>query len=79
RADFQYKVEAERLSGKLLADLRYITTKEIFDFGLHEYLDKMQLRLIEINNAIYKEFCEWLDEDSQAPEPGVEQLQEQIN
>jgi uncharacterized alpha-E superfamily protein len=79
RADFQYKVEAERLSGKLLADLRYITTEEIFDFGLHEYLDKTQLRLIEINNAIYKEFCEWLDEDSRAPEPGFEQLQEQTH
>ncbi len=63
RGEFQYKVEAERLSGKLLADLRYITIEEIFGRGLHEYLDRMQLRLIEINNAIYKEFCEWLEEE----------------
>ena len=30
RGEFQYKVEPERLSGKLLADLWYITIEEIF-------------------------------------------------
>src|SRR5215469_10241767 len=74
RGDFNYRVEAERLSGKLLADLSYITIGEIFEFGLHQFLDKMQLRLIEINNAIYTEFCEWLDIE----EPAPSQLQEQI-
>jgi uncharacterized alpha-E superfamily protein len=61
RGDFNYKVEAERLSGKLLADLSYITITEIFELGLHQYLDRMQLRLIEITKAIYTEFCEWLE------------------
>ena len=82
RGDFQYKVEAERLSGKLLADLCYITIAEIFRVGLHQYLDRMQLRLIEINKAIYEEFCEWLEKDEgqeeqeeEAAQPG--QLQEQ--
>jgi uncharacterized alpha-E superfamily protein len=74
RGDFNYKVEAERLSGKLLADLSYITIAEIFEFGLHEYLDRMQLRLIETSNAIYTAFCEWLDTE----EPKPSQLQEQI-
>ena len=77
RGEFRYKVEAERLSGKLLADLRYITIEEIFGFGLHEYLDRMQLRLIEINNAIYKEFCEWLEEEPKEGENRIGQLQEQ--
>jgi uncharacterized alpha-E superfamily protein len=74
RGDFNYKVEAERLSGKLLADLSYITIAEIFQFGLHQYLDRMQLRLIEISKAIYTEFCEWLDIEEEQPS----QLQEQI-
>jgi uncharacterized alpha-E superfamily protein len=81
RGDFQYKVEAERLSGKLLADLCFVTIDEIFRTGLHEYLDRMQGRLIEITKAIYKEFCEWLDEDQeedQEPEQiQPSQLQEQ--
>lgn len=73
RGDFQYKVEAERLSGKLLADLCYVTIDEVFQSGLHEYLDRIQLRLIEISKAIHKEFCEWLEEEQLEPE----QLQEQ--
>jgi uncharacterized alpha-E superfamily protein len=73
RGDFNYKVEAERLSGKLLADLSYITMAEVFEYGLHQYLDRMQLRLIEINKAIYTEFCEWLDIEEEQPS----QLQEQ--
>jgi len=80
RSDFQYKVEAERLSGRLLADLSFITIDEIFRTGLHEYLDRMQGRLIEITKAIYKEFCEWLEEEDKEPEeaePGQFQVQVQ--
>jgi len=74
RGDLNYKVEAERLSGKLLADLSFITIAEIFDFGLHQYLDRMQLRLIKISNVIYTEFCEWLETE----ESEQSQLQEQV-
>lgn len=67
RGDFQFNVEAERLSGKLLADLCYVTIDEVFQLGLHEYLDRIQGRLIEISKAIYVEFCEWLEnEDDEA-------------
>src|SRR6478736_4451510 len=76
RGDFQYKVEAERLSGKLLADLCFVTIDEIFRIGLHEYLDRMQGRLIVIANAIYKEFCEWLEDDRKEEEPEAETLPE---
>jgi len=65
RGDFQYNVEPERLSGKLLADLCYVTIDEIFELGLHEYLDRIQLRLIEISKAILKEFCEWLENEDE--------------
>jgi uncharacterized alpha-E superfamily protein len=62
RENFFYSVEPERLSGKLLADLSYITVTEILHSGLHEYLDTIQLRLTEVHDAVYQEFCEWLTE-----------------
>ena len=77
RGDFQYKVEAERLSGKLLADLCFVTMDEIFRTGLHEYLDRMQGRLIKISAAIYKEFCDWHEEGAVEEEIEPGQLQSQ--
>ena len=43
---------AERLVGRLRADLSFITTDEIIDQGLHQFLDQVQVRCIEIGNAI---------------------------
>ena len=53
--------EAERLSGKLCSDLNYATISDITGAGLHQYLDGIQFRLIEIAAAMHREFCEWLD------------------
>ena len=57
----QFATDAERLSGKLCSDLNYATIGDIFKTGLHQYLDGIQYRLIEISNALLKEYCEWLD------------------
>ncbi len=62
-----YANEAERLSGRLCSDLRYAEISEILRSGLHEYLDGIQGRLIEINRATLEEYCGW-----QAPEEAVE-------
>jgi uncharacterized alpha-E superfamily protein len=62
--------DAERLSGRLCSDLNYVRIGEIFKMGLHQYLDAIQLRLIEISSAMHKEFCEWM-------EPTTEQSQSQ--
>jgi uncharacterized alpha-E superfamily protein len=43
---------AERLVGRLRADLSFITTDEIIDQGLHQFLDQVQIRCIEIGSAI---------------------------
>ena len=43
---------AERLVGRLRADLSFITTDEIIAQGLHEFLDQVQVRCIEIGSAI---------------------------
>ena len=53
--------EAERLAGRLCSDLTYATIAEIFEVGLHEYLDRIQLRLIEIGAAMHQQYCEWMD------------------
>lgn len=53
--------EAERLSGRLCAEMNYTTIGEVFRVGLHEYLDGIQSRLIEIGAAMHQQYCEWLD------------------
>lgn len=71
-----FEVEAERLSGKLCSDLNYATIGDIFKTGLHQYLDGIQLRLIEISSALLKEYCEWLEATEEA-EAGQGQTQTQ--
>lgn len=62
--------EAERLSGRLCSDLNYTTIGDVFKTGLHQYLDSIQYRLIEISSALLQEYCEWL-------EPEISQTQSQ--
>jgi uncharacterized alpha-E superfamily protein len=57
-----FSTEAERLSGRLLSDLTYATVAEIFRAGMHEYLDRVQLRLIEIGAAMQRQYFAWLEE-----------------
>jgi len=65
-----YANEAERLAGKLCSDLTYARIGDIIKSGLHQYLDGIQFRLIEIGAATRSEYCEWLDpaETEQAQE-----------
>jgi hypothetical protein len=48
--------DAERLSGRLLAELQYATMDEIFDIGLHEYLDQVQAKLNQIGDALFRAY-----------------------
>lgn len=43
---------AERLIGRLRADLSYLTTEEILAMDLHEFLDQVQIRCNEIGVAV---------------------------
>lgn len=58
--------DAERLSGRLCSDLNYTTISDIFNTGLHQYLDRIQGRLLEIGGAMSKQYCEWLDAEAEA-------------
>lgn len=54
--------EAERLCGQLRSNLDYTTINSIFSTGLHQYLDQIQSRLIEVSTALSKTYCHWMDE-----------------
>jgi uncharacterized alpha-E superfamily protein len=61
-----FSSEAERLAGRLSSDLHYTTIGEVFRIGLHEYLDGIQGRLIEVSNALRRQYCRWLDTSEEA-------------
>jgi uncharacterized alpha-E superfamily protein len=53
-----YATEAERLLGKLVADLDYTDIDEVMEYGLHEYLDHLQTTLNAVSTSIQKRFFE---------------------
>jgi len=48
--------EAERQSGRLLAELNFGSTEEAFTIGLHHYLDSLQQQFNAIGDAIFESF-----------------------
>ncbi len=54
--------EAERLTGLLRSHLNYTTITSVFQTGLHQFLDKTQLDLIEIAEAVRQTYCQFLEE-----------------
>jgi len=50
---------AERLVGRLRADLSFLTTEEILETGLHTFLDQVQIRCNEIGNAITEAYLRY--------------------
>jgi uncharacterized alpha-E superfamily protein len=51
-SETRYANEVERLTGRLRYDLDYVTIGDIFKQGLHEYLETIQERLVEISDAL---------------------------
>lgn len=47
---------AEQQLGRLRSDFDFARIDEIIDFGLHEYLDNFQSRLIKVGGTIFDEF-----------------------
>lgn len=54
--------EAERLCGNLRSRLNYATIEEVFQGGLHQFLDHTQLELIKITNAFTQKYLLWKEE-----------------
>ena len=63
----RFSNDAEKLAGRLLAELQFSTSEEIIDAGLHTYIDQLQTKLNDIGGALFQAFLT----------PDNEQLQQQ--
>jgi len=52
----RFSNEAEKLCGRLVAELQFCTIEEVFDAGLHDYLDQIQIKLNNIGNALFNTY-----------------------
>lgn len=48
--------DAEKLAGRLVAQLQFTTIEEIGEFGLHGYLDEIQIKLNAIGEALFNAY-----------------------
>jgi uncharacterized alpha-E superfamily protein len=51
-----YKNAAEKVLGQLCSDLSYLSVDEVINFGLHEYLDGLQLKMNHVGAEIHDTF-----------------------
>ncbi|HEY0454898.1 MAG TPA: alpha-E domain-containing protein [Verrucomicrobiae bacterium] len=49
----RYSNPAEKIAGRLLAELQFSSVDDIFERGLHEYLDLLQQRFNSIGDALF--------------------------
>ncbi|MDX2175298.1 MAG: alpha-E domain-containing protein [Candidatus Sumerlaeia bacterium] len=53
------RTEPEMVLGRLAADLKFGTIDEVFEVGLHEYIDRLQARLNESGAAVSRAFFQF--------------------
>lgn len=52
----RFSNEAEKLAGRLVAELQFSSIDEVFEPGLHDYLDQLQLKLNAIGDALFQTY-----------------------
>jgi len=52
----RFSNDAEKLCGRLAAELQFTTIEEVFASGLHDYLDLLQLKLNHIGAALFNAY-----------------------
>jgi uncharacterized alpha-E superfamily protein len=52
----RFSNDAEKLCGRLAAELQFVTIEEIFEHGLHDYLDLVQLKLNNIGAEMFNAY-----------------------
>ncbi len=55
-ADGRFCNDAEKLAGRLVAEMQFSTIDEIFAAGLHLYLDQLQAKLNDIGGALFNAY-----------------------
>jgi uncharacterized alpha-E superfamily protein len=68
--------EAEKLAGRLEAELQFSTVEEIFEQGLHNYLDQFQRKLNAIGEAAFNAYI-FQDFDAESGELLIQQEEQQ--
>jgi uncharacterized alpha-E superfamily protein len=63
--DEHYSNEAEKLSGRLMAELNYSSVSDVLGRGLHEYLDDVQTKLNSIGESAYGLYMFYSPQDVQ--------------
>jgi uncharacterized alpha-E superfamily protein len=53
-AEGRFCNDAEKLAGRLLAELQFSSAQDIFDVGLHDYIDGLQAKLNSIGEALFQ-------------------------
>lgn len=54
--DGRFSNDAEKLAGRLLAELQFSTADDIFEIGLHNYIDVLQGKLNAIGEALFQAY-----------------------
>lgn len=49
----RFSNEAEKLSGRLLAEVRFSSVEDVFHYGFHDYMDLLQTRFNQIGEALF--------------------------
>jgi len=52
----RFSNDAEKLAGRLLAEFQFSTADDIFDIGLHTYIDVAQAKLNAIGDALFQAY-----------------------
>jgi uncharacterized alpha-E superfamily protein len=69
---------AEQRSGRFLAELRFASVEDLLDqFGLHACLDRMQLQLAAIADAVLEAYAPQERIHLDAAPPSLQQMQQQ--
>jgi uncharacterized alpha-E superfamily protein len=55
-AEGNFSNDADKLTGRFLAELQFSTVDEIFEIGLHKYLDEAQTKLNNIGEALFRAY-----------------------
>lgn len=74
----RYSNDAEKLCGRLTAELQFTTIEEVFEVGLHDYLDQIQLKLNQAGEALFNAYIfQAFDMDSEVQFVQQEEQQQQ--
>jgi uncharacterized alpha-E superfamily protein len=62
----EYRNNADRLVGKLESELNYTTIDDIFQAGLHDWIEDLQVKLLRIGDQVYQTY--YSNRNTAAPE-----------